>query len=140
MHVIHWNPRLDGPNRRLCYLLKGSVSCKSRKIQDPHPWCAPCEFRRDLTLQKIYQLLRKNLTLAESTRREAATALRRARSQARYLCPPSTRESVSTLARAVAVSPPRCAGVNATGRWQSSRFAVIAAEHAARTHSCDLSK
>ena len=24
------------------YLLKGNVSYKSRKIQDPHPWCAPC--------------------------------------------------------------------------------------------------
>ena len=25
------------------YLLKESVSCKSTKIQDPHPWCAPCD-------------------------------------------------------------------------------------------------
>ena len=26
------------------YLLEGSFSCKRRKIQDPHPWCAPCAF------------------------------------------------------------------------------------------------
>ena len=39
-------PIQKNPETRVShYLLKGSVSCKSRKIQDLHPWCAPCQYK-----------------------------------------------------------------------------------------------